>query len=135
MRVVNQNIKWAICTPFEDQSPLVIDPHVPGSAVFFEVVPRRRFHKVQRRRGVELRQFALRHLFYVGKSGTFAGFKQRLRICAGALGWLPAAFEGTWCQMASDCDVTGRRTQSSQVLVATLACCVASRPAQYPACF
>lgn len=49
MRAFNQHIKRTIWPSFESQSPLLVDPHMPGTVVFLEAVAWWCFHELQAR--------------------------------------------------------------------------------------
>ena len=46
MWIFDHNIEWAAVSPFERQSPLVVDPNVPRTPVLFEIIASKQGGKV-----------------------------------------------------------------------------------------
>ena len=82
MRVVYQYVIGTRLAPFEDQTPLLIDPDVPCVLVELQIVARRHTHEPKRCRRIQLGQLAHCHIPDVGEPGAFALREQLVRIRA-----------------------------------------------------
>ena len=80
--VFDEHFIGATLPPLEGQSPLVVDPHMPGTVVILKVVAWRSLHETHRRRRVELGQLALGYALDVDEPATLACGEQALSVGA-----------------------------------------------------